>query len=58
MFGASWQTAHRRFTHWTKARVWAKLHRLVLDELGTRGELDWSRCAIDSVSLRAAKGGH
>jgi hypothetical protein len=58
MFGASWQTAHRRFTHWTEARVWAKLHRLVLDELGARGELDWSRCAIDSVSLRAAKGGH
>jgi hypothetical protein len=21
-------------------------------------ELDWSRCAIDSVSVRAAKGGH
>lgn len=33
------------------------LHRLVLDELGTRGELDWSRCAIDSVNMRAAKGG-
>ncbi|MFJ7414695.1 IS5 family transposase [Streptomyces sp. NPDC098077] len=57
MFGASWQTAHRRFTHWTEARVRAKLHRLVLDELGARGELDWSRCAIDSVSLRAAKRG-
>ncbi|NNJ03431.1 IS5 family transposase [Streptomyces sp. PKU-MA01144] len=57
MFGVSWQTAHRRFTHWTEARVWAKLHRLVLDELGARGELDWSRCAIDSVSLRAGKRG-
>ncbi|MFJ3971217.1 IS5 family transposase [Streptomyces parvus] len=57
MFGASWQTAHRRFTHWTEARVWAELHRLVLDEPGSRGELDRSRCAIDSVSLRAAKGG-
>ncbi|WP_455680643.1 IS5 family transposase [Streptomyces lavendulae] len=57
MFGASWQTAHRRFTHWTEARVWAKLHRLILDELGSTGELDWSRCAIYSVSLRAVKGG-
>ncbi|MFJ4011785.1 IS5 family transposase [Streptomyces sp. NPDC090026] len=57
VFGASWQTAHRRFTHWTEARVWAKLHRLLLDELGSRGELDWSRCAIDSVSLRAGKRG-
>lgn len=31
-------------------RVWARLHRVVLDALGARGELDWSRCAIDSVS--------
>ncbi|MFJ4429094.1 IS5 family transposase [Streptomyces bobili] len=55
-FGPSGATAHRRFTEWTKARVWAKLHRLVLDELGSRGELDWSRCAIDSVNMRALKG--
>jgi hypothetical protein len=49
--------AHRRFAEWSKARVWAKLHRLILDELGARGELDWSRCAIDSVNMRALKGG-
>ncbi|WP_326615085.1 IS5 family transposase [Streptomyces scopuliridis] len=49
-FGPSGATAHRRFTEW------AKLHRLVLDELGSRGELDWSRCAIDSVNMRALKG--
>jgi hypothetical protein len=36
---------------------WVKLHRLVLDELGARGELDWSRCAIDSVNMRALKRG-
>lgn len=36
MFGASGPTAHRRFTEWGRARVWAKLHRLVLDELGGR----------------------
>ena len=52
-FGPSGATAHRRFTEWTKARVWAKLHRLVLDELGSRGELEWSRCAIGSVNMRA-----
>ncbi|WP_152513502.1 IS5 family transposase [Nocardiopsis baichengensis] len=57
VFGPSGPTAHRRFTEWSRARVWAKLHRLVLDELGSRGELDWSRCAIDSVNMRAAKGG-
>lgn len=44
-------------SEWTKARVWAKLHRLVLDELGSRGELDWTRCAIDSVNMRALKRG-
>ncbi|MEU2599725.1 IS5 family transposase [Streptomyces hirsutus] len=55
-FGPSGATAHRRFTEWSKARVWAQLHRLVLDELGARGELDWSRCAIDSVNMRALKG--
>ncbi|MDT0382431.1 IS5 family transposase [Streptomyces sp. DSM 42041] len=57
-FGPSGPTAHRRFTEWSKARVWAKLHRVVLDELGGRGELDWTRCAIDSVNMRALKGGH
>jgi hypothetical protein len=35
--------------------VWAKLHRLVLNVLGSRGEMDWSRCAIDSVKMRAFK---
>ncbi|MGV9350946.1 transposase [Streptomyces spiralis] len=56
-FGPSGATAHRRSTEWTKARVWAELHRLVLDEAGSRGELDWSRCAIDSVNMRALKRG-
>ena len=53
VFGPSGPTAHRRFTEWSRARVWGKLHGLVLDELGARGELDWSRCAIDSVNMRA-----
>ena len=56
-FGPSGPTAHRRFSEWSTARVWAKLHRLVLDELGARGELDWTRCAIDSVNMRAMKRG-
>lgn len=56
-FGPSGATAHRRFSEWSKARVWAKLHRLVLNELGARGKLDWSRCAIDSVNMRALKRG-
>ncbi|GHF37639.1 hypothetical protein GCM10018783_02520 [Streptomyces griseosporeus] len=58
MFGSSWQTTYRRFAQWNRDRVWARLHRVILDELGVRGELDWSRCEIHSLSLRAAKGGH
>ncbi|GHC89718.1 transposase [Nocardiopsis terrae] len=57
VFGPSGPTAHRRFTEWSRARVWARLHRLVLDELGARGEVDCSRCAVDSVNMRALKGG-
>ncbi len=57
VFGLAWPTVYRRFAQWSRDRVWARLHRIVLDELGRRGELDWSRCAIDSVSVRAAQKG-
>ncbi len=56
--GASWQTAYRRFAGWSRARVRAKLYRVILDELGAGGDLDWSRCVIDPVSVRAANGGN
>ncbi|MCW7947010.1 transposase [Streptomyces hygroscopicus] len=56
VFGPAWPTVYRRFAQWSRDRVWARLHRVILDELGVRGELDWSRRAIDSVSVRAAKG--
>ncbi|GAB2633721.1 hypothetical protein GCM10027168_74850 [Streptomyces capparidis] len=56
-FGPSGATAHRRFAEWSRERVCARLHRLVLDELGVRGEPDWTRCAIDSVNMRATKRG-
>ncbi len=58
VFGPAWPTVYRRFAQWSRDRVWAWLHRVILDELGVRGELYWSRCAIDSISIRAAKGGH
>ncbi|MFF2519653.1 IS5 family transposase [Streptomyces sp. NPDC058086] len=54
--GPSGVTAFRWFAEWSQARVWAKFHCLILDELGSQGELDWSRCAIDSVSVQAVKG--
>lgn len=57
LFGPAWPTVYRRFARWSKERVWARLHRVILDELGVQGDLDWSRFAIDSVSVRALKGG-
>jgi transposase len=55
-FGVSPATAHRRFTVWTKAGVWRRLHQAVLDELGARGELDWTSAIVDAASVRAKRG--
>ncbi|WP_373686626.1 IS5 family transposase [Nocardia terpenica] len=56
-FGVSVPTAHRRFTVWTQAGVWRRLHRAILDELGSRGLIDWSRAVVDAASVRAKKRG-
>ena len=56
-FGVTRATTHRRFTQWTQAGVWERLHHAVLDELGARGQLDWSRAVVDSISVRALKRG-
>ena len=50
-------TCWRRLREWQRAGVWQRLHRLVLDQLGQRGLLDWSRAAVDSVSVRAKRKG-
>jgi transposase len=42
-FGADFRTAHRRFGQWTGAGLWRRIHVAVLDELGARGDIDWSR---------------
>jgi transposase len=55
-FGVPFQTAHRRFDQWTKARLWRRLHHAVLDELGSQGLLDWSRAIVDGACVRAKKG--
>ena len=55
-FGVSPATAHRRFTAWTEAGLWRRLHRAVLDELGRRGELDWTSVIVDAASVRAKRG--
>ncbi|MGW0471293.1 IS5 family transposase [Streptomyces coeruleorubidus] len=55
-FGTSSATAHRRFTVWTEAGLWRRLHRAVLDELGARGEVDWTSAIVDAASVRARRG--
>ena len=55
-FGVSPATAHRRFTAWTEVGLWRRLHLAVLDELGARGELDWTSAIVDAASVRAKRG--
>ena len=50
-------TCWRRLTEWTAAGVFDQLHHLVLDRLGERGQVDWSRASVDTMSVRAKRGG-
>lgn len=52
-FGTSAATAHRRFTVWTEAGVWHRLHRAVPDGAGTQGEADWIAAIVDAARGRA-----
>src|SRR4051794_26894730 len=49
-------TAWRRLRAWQEAGVWQRLHELLLAELHTAGELDWSRAIADSSHVQAKKG--
>lgn len=49
-------TTHRRFTEWTQAGLWVRLHQQFLHRLGVVSEIDWSRVIADSISVRAEKG--
>jgi transposase len=50
-------TCWRRLTEWANAGVFDQLHLRVLDRLGERGQLDWSWAAVDTMSVRARRGG-
>jgi transposase len=50
-------TCWRRLRQWQQAGVWQRLHRAVLDRLAQHALLDWSRAAVDSVSVRAKRRG-
>jgi transposase len=50
-------TCWRRLVRWQRARVWTRLHTVMLNELRRRGQLDLARAVVDSSSLRALRGG-
>ncbi|WP_233510482.1 IS5 family transposase [Actinomadura craniellae] len=56
-FGASKSTVHRRFLIWSRAGVWGRLHQVLLDRLADEDLLDLFRAVLDSVHVRAKRGG-
>ena len=50
-------TCWRRLAEWANAGVFDQLHLEVLDRLGEHGRLNWSRASVDTMSVRAKRGG-
>ncbi|WP_434100799.1 IS5 family transposase [Streptomyces pharetrae] len=55
-FGSG-MTCWRRLVAWNEAGMWDQLHRLPLNKLRSKNQLDWSRAVIDSSHVRAARRG-
>ncbi|MBH1938365.1 transposase [Streptomyces sp. AV19] len=53
VFGASWQTVHRRFTEWTGAGLWDSLCAATADRHGTPIRADWTRTVCHQIRKRA-----
>lgn len=49
-------TCHRRFQAWNRSGLWARLLRVLADDLMRRGGLDLSEGAIDATFVPAKKG--
>ncbi len=47
----------RRLRDWQADGTWDKVHAVLLQKLHDAGKLDWSKCVIDSSSVRAVFGG-
>ena len=52
----SGMTCWRRLRDWQQAGVWHRLHQVLLDRLGARDQIDWSRASLDSATVRANGG--
>ena len=53
----SGMTCWRRLAEWQADGTWDRIHALLLERLQNAGKLDWSKCVIDSSSVRAVFGG-
>ena len=49
----SGMTCWRRLRDWQQAGVWHRLHQTLLNRLGERDVIDWSRASLDSATVRA-----
>jgi transposase len=50
-------TCWRRLRQWQQQGIWQAVHQTVLNWLGELGAIDWSRASVDSLSVRAKRGG-
>ncbi|WP_425118681.1 transposase, partial [Burkholderia gladioli] len=50
-------TCWRRLRDWHTAGVWDRLHELLLAKLRAADQIDFSRAAVDSSSVRAVGAG-
>lgn len=56
-FGSG-MTCWRRLRAWQAAGVWHKLHKILLAELRSAGQLDLSRASLDGASVPSPRGAH
>jgi transposase len=56
-FGSAGVTCWRRLRQWQDLGVWQAVHQVVLNWLGDLDAIDWSRASVDSLSVRAQRGG-
>ena len=52
----SGMTCWRRLRDWQQAGVWQTVHHILLNHLRQAEKIDFSRCVVDSASLRAVGG--
>lgn len=52
----SGSTCWRRLRDWQAAGVWTRLERELLQRLRDADQIDWSRAAVDSMSIPAKRG--